>query len=187
MLILATTKKLKGGHFFKWKPLCLLRTSPTSAVSPTSLSASFKLNWKDEKTMDPGSITSSKSLKASPMSKHQNTHQGLWDLNTLSSEHCCFLLTCYHNWWDSLFLWKTVQYRWSCQGYPVTHHFCPACSWRMRTEHSAPYISTTGVNSGQWVWASRSAVTDVTQAQMPRRWGSDPLRLYFPTALVVPV
>lgn len=35
---------------------------------------------------------------------------------------------------------------WSCKGHLVTHHSCPGCSWRMRAERSATYVSTITVN-----------------------------------------
>ena len=92
-------------------------------------------------------MVESKPLKAYPMLEQQNAHICQWDLTILSSEHRCFLSTCYHNWWDGNSCGKWCSPGWSCKGHPVTHHFCPGCSWRMMAEHSATYVSTITVKN----------------------------------------
>lgn len=117
------------------------------------------------------------------MSEQQNTHICLWDFTILSSEHCCFLLTCYHNWWGSSFLWKTVQDRWRLQGSSGSSPFLPRTQ---KEEHWTPSYpcSTLVTDNADRVPVHEDSVNKRDTGADARRWGSASLHWHFQMAHV---
>lgn len=146
-------------------PLSLLRTSPTSAISLTWWSAHFKLNWKKEKFMEPRINCLVKATEGMSYVGMPEYTYLLGDLTILSSEHCCFLLTGYRNWWGSSFLWKIVQYRWKLQ---VSLGSSPSLPRKQRKdEHLAAYAARLSLTMQTECQDTRRALTKGREVKTP--------------------
>lgn len=107
--------------------------------------------------------------------------------NILSSEHCCFLSTCYHHWWGSLFLWKTAQHRLKLQGSSGYSPRLPRTrleGWRLSAQPPMSAQSSSTAHSKCQDTGKALNLMNLTQVQMPGRWGSAPLDLHIQISFV---